>query len=569
MFDVKGIKFTAKAVFSTWAKTGYLFDLGNYGGWFISEYLLYMKPTLFVKKLENPQEVLDVLSGIQQINYGGYQPFENDNYSEDLEFDYYLSNLESKGLLSKSKDLEIFYFEKVCGKKIEVDEIILNRKQIPYSKFRINELGIENFRNINISQNFKLSPITFFTGKNNSGKSSVLKSFLFLTGLSYNTNKDKFEINPSLKEGLIKQINLDYSSIFNEDSNSKKISISLNLDFKFEKYPSEELIAIFDFDGNDNDSTLELKTFTIDFSNKQDNIEYVLKLKQEDEFKEIQLNKSIFNIDEDRNLTYTFPEEPGTGFNSLFNIFNEQIQIFDLLMIVKEKEIIDLNKNQEVESLLGKIANLIESIHKGRDIVYVPSHRSEIARSFDSNSSYFGSVIEFLFNMRNNTNFIDEMNKWLNYFEISKEYKVERDYSGKYILKLGDQHISDMGYGIMQLFTVISASVLSSFNFKSIVIIEEPESNLHPNLQSKLTVFFYELNKNDGTQFLIETHSEYVIRSSQIVVKTTSSLELFKVYYCSKEILPYPMIYRQDGIFKNKFGDGFFDVSANQLFEIL
>ena len=110
-------------------------------------------------------------------------------------------------------------------------------------------------------------------------------------------------------------------------------------------------------------------------------------------------------------------------------------------------------------------------------------------------------------------------------------------------------------------------------SMSKIIIIEEPEQNLHPRLQSKLADLFYELNKNFGYRFLIETHSEYIIRRSQVIVANEnyeSEKELkeknpFMVYYFDEnnDREPYyPMEYEISGAFKNKFGEGFFDEAS-------
>src|SRR5699024_7978846 len=104
--------------------------------------------------------------------------------------------------------------------------------------------------------------------------------------------------------------------------------------------------------------------------------------------------------------------------------------------------------------------------------------------------------------------------------------------------------------------------------------IEEPEANLHPALQSKLTELFYDAYKKYGIRFIIETHSEYILRKSQLLVKQINSKQddkneqPFKVYYFEKEKGVYEMRYREDGKFKDEFGSGFFDVSSKLAFEI-
>ena len=97
-------------------------------------------------------------------------------------------------------------------------------------------------------------------------------------------------------------------------------------------------------------------------------------------------------------------------------------------------------------------------------------------------------------------------------------------------------------------------------------------------LQSELADFFFSLNKDYGFQFIIETHSEYLIRKSQVLVAKehfASQEELLKespfkvIYFPGDGKLPYDMLYRPDGKFANEFGHGFFDEASNLVFDIL
>lgn len=107
---------------------------------------------------------------------------------------------------------------------------------------------------------------------------------------------------------------------------------------------------------------------------------------------------------------------------------------------------------------------------------------------------------------------------------------------------------------------------------KKLIIIEEPEQNLHPALQSKLIDWFISI-KNHGVDVLVETHSEYLIRRSQVLVaeaKYKSEQELtekcpFKVYYLPEtgKGMPYEMQYSTHGNFTRPFGDGFYDEADN------
>ncbi len=111
---------------------------------------------------------------------------------------------------------------------------------------------------------------------------------------------------------------------------------------------------------------------------------------------------------------------------------------------------------------------------------------------------------------------------------------------------------------------------------KTTVIIEEPELNLHPALQSKLADLFLDVHQRFNIDFLIETHSEYILRRSQVIVaenefEVAPNENPFCVHYFPKDIqhFPYRLDYQEDGSFNKNFGDGFFDEASSSTLELL
>lgn len=154
------------------------------------------------------------------------------------------------------------------------------------------------------------------------------------------------------------------------------------------------------------------------------------------------------------------------------------------------------------------------------------------------------------------------------------------------IVKLGE--IKDLysyhGYGIQVLIPML-LSIMSDDNL--IILIEEPESNLHPALQSKLADFFAEASIIFQKQFIIETHSEYIIRRMQYLVANhytkskkdipTIDAENINIYYFNDPIVQlennkeYSFEIKIDkrGMLDKDFGEGFFDVSSNLAIDLL
>lgn len=100
-----------------------------------------------------------------------------------------------------------------------------------------------------------------------------------------------------------------------------------------------------------------------------------------------------------------------------------------------------------------------------------------------------------------------------------------------------------------------------------VVLLEEPETNLHPNLQSKLADFLLDASKRFNIQFIIETHSEYLIRKLQYLVATkeTYPKDVALYYFHDPENVPQgeeqvkKIEILENGKLSDHFGTGFFD----------
>lgn len=129
---------------------------------------------------------------------------------------------------------------------------------------------------------------------------------------------------------------------------------------------------------------------------------------------------------------------------------------------------------------------------------------------------------------------------WMGAFDIGSDYSITPIQGLASIIEIKEQkeggwiNLVDKGFGAGQIFSIILQIGLcinsnnywkkrlthrSKMNYNHLIIIEEPEANLHPALQSKLAEMFLETYQEHHINFIIETHSEYVLRSSQVLVK--------------------------------------------------
>jgi hypothetical protein len=226
------------------------------------------------------------------------------------------------------------------------------------------------------------------------------------------------------------------------------------------------------------------------------------------------------------------------------------------------------------------------------DIKYLPVNRTAFERLIDlsDNTNYYINNLKSFANSSENGIAKKLLNKWVgkDWFNIADSVEIRSIANGAFaeivfIKESKERNILDLGYGYSQLFPILLSLAVEVYNklqqidqfeynmepgvhpvflkAESIVIIEEPEANLHPALQSKLAEVFAECYKEYNFTFIIETHSEYLVRKLQyLIAKKELRADDAIIYYFQKEGgKPYPISINDRGSMSRPFDKGFFD----------
>jgi predicted ATPase len=95
--------------------------------------------------------------------------------------------------------------------------------------------------------------------------------------------------------------------------------------------------------------------------------------------------------------------------------------------------------------------------------------------------------------------------------------------------------ITDVGFGVSQVLPVLVQSFYATAN--STVIFEQPEIHLHPSIQADLADVLIEASRGRDVQFIVETHSEHLLRRLQRRIAEGEKLSNTDVaiYFCRAE----------------------------------
>jgi predicted ATP-dependent endonuclease of OLD family len=305
-----------------------------------------------------------------------------------------------------------------------------------------------------------LAPINYLIGPNGSGKSSVLEGIFFifndnLDGGSHELRQKPLDFQLSQSETFIKSEN-SFKYSFYERSGLVTSKIT---DYKVSKIQIDRFIDSKESPNSENDilafarSTI---TFLLSDKNYRHDIEYNLYNKIQNKLPRIGGDKEFQNL--------------------IFNSF----------------------KMQPVKN-----TNLLFSL---KDYFY-DEYRDDL-------------FSEEKFNWLKN-NYTETISKFIDFLPKDTNFKLLRSYHNK-ISQLNEEiALADLSEGTLRILSLlyfekkISDYIVNQGQI--FIIIEEPENQIHPNLQKnipKIIEYIKTKHSNKNLQFLISTHSPFIINSA-------------------------------------------------------
>jgi len=433
----------------------------------------------------------------------------------------------------------------------------------------INNISLKNFKCFNETE-LNFSRITLLTGANSSGKSSLLYGILS----TFQSKNFPFYLSPNGK--YVNMGDFETISFNNVKDNPLDINISIrkvvsdeesNLILKDRTYRFQTRWVIDD-PGNNMPTLNYLKAAIFNGnSEKPDDLISDFEIKVKDSSFLLDFHYYAENYYDDRFLMPRsardyYDDMHGAQFNSLERL---KKSFFDAILI---KSLYEFSNQQDY--LDDRKLNFMSSFRLRPERTYYQKTKSDRVDVYGEN--YIDQIVEW--ENTNSTKF-QELNSILNDLGLLRTIKTRKLQGGRFELraKVTSQGVwaslTDVGFGISQFLPIIVADLQLSKH--STLLLAQPEIHLHPSVQASLGGYFIKQAQEYDKQYIIETHSEYLLNRIRLaIVKGEIASSDVSVYYFENTIdgtITHAIEFTEDGEIANA-PQGFFDTYMMDVMDI-
>lgn len=320
-----------------------------------------------------------------------------------------------------------------------------------------------------------------------------------------------------------------------------------------------------------------------------------------------EINNISHPIYADQLVNFSFKNN---GIPTMESIIFHSILFYSALL---DKKIFNIISNQNIstwniESKIPLLSDIREEMERvsytlvkatSDNMFFIDAIRANVQRiyTFSSQNTSFNHVLLKYLRQSRSSSEEEFMRKWIREFEIGDDifFGKVSTIGADIKIQIKDRRVNliDLGYGVTP-FLALLINIVSSINEKAVssrkkndlkelshsfrlventIVIEEPEVSLHPKLQSKLADFFWDAHKRFNVNFIIETHSEYLIRKFQyLTAKGSMETNDTILHYIDnpdvdkrreRELQIRTINIEPNGDLSSPFGKGFLDEADN------
>lgn len=406
----------------------------------------------------------------------------------------------------------------------------------------IDSVKIKNFKSLK-DVDIELNNLTLITGVNSSGKSSFIQSLLFF----------KQNIDNVFRARILEMIESEGFANLIKFLDSKEGTSTIEA---FEESPvSSEFVKIFEEDISEikadfNGKYLNLGDGNLLFNQEIIDENIVFEINYEDEKLKIEVDSKleiICNQDFSQNIFKVFA---GNAFNYLNTDRIHPKNTFDFSQKDVDSNSIGINGEYTAHYLA-------EHKRKELNIAELQHEDSETLQLLENTYKWLGEISRGVL---------------ISASSDASTQSVKLTYQYEY----GDTTTSNysslnVGFGLTYVLPVIVLILKSKPG--DLVIIENPESHLHPAGQSKIAELCA-IAASNGVQIIVETHSDHFLNGVRVATKDgVIAPDDSQIYFFEKEedgvnTIPHPINIDKDGRLDD-WPRSFFDEWDNQLDKLL